>query len=176
MKLHLGCGEKHIDGFVNVDIRNNVGADIVEDIFSLKTFKPESVELIYASHVLEHLDRARAIEALKRWYEILIPSGILRIAVPDMDKVFRRYIWTQNLTELRGFIWGGQTYPENYHYSGWTYRTLSNDLLMIGFSNVSTYDWRYTEHAHIDDYSQAYLPHMDKEHGELMSLNVEATK
>ena len=41
---------------------------------------------------------------------------------------------------------------------------------------MKRYDLRDTEHADIDDCSQAYLPHMDKENGVLMSLNVEATK
>jgi hypothetical protein len=45
-----------------------------------------------------------------------------------------------------------------------------------GFKNVKRYDWKKTEHFYVDDYSQAYLPHMDKLNGKLMSLNVEATK
>ena len=46
----------------------------------------------------------------------------------------------------------------------------------VGFKNVERYDWRETEHAEFDDHSQAYLPHMDKENGTLISLNVECTK
>ena len=38
---------------------------------------------------------------------------------------------------------------------------------------VRRYDWRETEHANVDDFSQAYIPHMDKERGVLISLNVE---
>ena len=46
----------------------------------------------------------------------------------------------------------------------------------MGFERVARYDWRDTEHAEIDDYSQAYVPHMDKENGTLVSLNVQAYK
>jgi len=46
----------------------------------------------------------------------------------------------------------------------------------VGFKEVVRYDWRKTEHFYVDDYSQAYLPHMDKTNGKLMSLNVEAIK
>jgi hypothetical protein len=51
-------------------------------------------------------------------------------------------------------------------------------LREAGFANVRRYDWRQTEIGRlgIDDYSQAYLPHMDKESGRLMMLNVEATR
>ena len=54
--------------------------------------------------------------------------------------------------------------------------TLKRDLLDIGFKSVERYNWKDTEHFYVDDYSQAYLPHMDKANGLLMSLNVEATK
>ena len=57
-----------------------------------------------------------------------------------------------------------------------TLDSLTERLLSVGFCSASRYDWRRTEHATLDDYSQAYLPHLDKEHGQLMSLNVEAVK
>jgi hypothetical protein len=77
---------------------------------------------------------------------------------------------------LRGFLYGGQTYEQNYHYCAWDFDTLSEDLKKLGFKNIYSYDWVATEHANMDDYSQAYLPHMDKVNGKLMSLNIEAIK
>ncbi|GAI73713.1 unnamed protein product, partial [marine sediment metagenome] len=44
-----------------------------------------------------------------------------------------------------------------------------------GFINIKKYDWWSVEHSEIDDFSKAYLPHMDKK-GVLVSLNVEAKK
>jgi len=44
-----------------------------------------------------------------------------------------------------------------------------------GFVHIR-YDWRQTIHKDYDDVSPAYIPHMDKEHGILISLNVEAEK
>ena len=87
MKLHLGCGEKILDGFINVDSRKLNGVDIVGDIKSLESFGSETAELIYASHVLEHVGRREYIGVLKRWCEILKPGGKLRIAVPDFESV-----------------------------------------------------------------------------------------
>ena len=52
----------------------------------------------------------------------------------------------------------------------------NSQLKDIGFKKVSRYDWRDTEHAYVDDFSQAYYPHMDKENGIQHSLNVEAIK
>jgi predicted SAM-dependent methyltransferase len=175
-KLHLGCGEKHIEGFINVDSRNLEGVDLVDDISKLLSIEDGSVDLIYASHVLEHFGRLKYMEVLDRWYRLLKPGGIIRISVPDFESVCYHYIENKDIYQLRGFLYGGQNYPENYHYCAWDFKSISKDLNDSGFKDVKKYDWRETEHSHIDDYSQCYLPHMDKENGKLMSLNVEAVK
>lgn len=176
MKLHIGCGNKILDGFVNVDIRPNVGVDVVTDIRDLSIFKDDGVSLIYCSHVLEHFSRNEYMDILKNWFNVLEMGGVLRLAVPDIEKVFNHYSQHKDLKILRGFLWGGQTYPQNYHYCGWDFESLKSDLINTGFSNVKKYDWRTTEHSNIDDFSQCYLPHLDKKNGLLMSLNVEAIK
>ena len=63
-----------------------------------------------------------------------------------------------------------------YHKNVWNFTLLSEFLESNGFSDVRRYDWRQTIHKDYDDHSQAYYPHMDKENGILISLNVEATK
>jgi predicted SAM-dependent methyltransferase len=146
------------------------------DINVLPQYEDNSVDLIYSSHVLEHTRRHEYMDILKRWNAILKPGGTLRLAVPDIGQVIAHYNEHGDLRKLRGFLWGGQTYNENYHYMGWDFATISEDLLEAGFKDIRTYDWRDTEHSHIDDFSQCYLPHMAKDTGMLMSLNVEALK
>ena len=68
MKLHLGCGDKIIPGFVNVDIRQLSGVNMVSDISTLPDVADDSVDLIYISHVLEHLNRYTVLKAMERWY------------------------------------------------------------------------------------------------------------
>lgn len=176
IKLHLGCGEKHIDGFINVDVRKLEGVDLVDDIKKLENFKDHTVELIYASHVLEHIGRREYMSVLQRWYDLLKTGGKLRIAVPDFEKVVEHYNENRNLSVLRGFLYGGQTYEQNFHYCAWDFKTLTEELKNVGFKDIYRYDWNTTEHSHIDDFSQSYLPHMDKKNGKLMSLNIEAIK
>ena len=53
IKLHLGCFDRKIHGFINIDIRKDVCPDIVDDVFKLTSFEDGSVDLIYACHVLE---------------------------------------------------------------------------------------------------------------------------
>jgi len=75
IKLHLGCGDKHIDGFINVDVRHLDGVDLVEDIKELTSFKKNSVDVIYVSHVLEHFGRNEYMSILKKWYDLLKDGG-----------------------------------------------------------------------------------------------------
>jgi len=64
-----------------------------------------------------------------------------------------------------------------YHKTVYDFDSISKILSeQIGFNSVKRYNWRDTDHSHIDDCSQAYLPHMDKDNGTLISLNVECKK
>jgi predicted SAM-dependent methyltransferase len=176
IKLHLGCGDKHIDGYVNIDIRYLPGVDEVNNVARLRNYKNDSVSVIYASHVLEHFTRWQYKDVLKRWFDLLEPNGILRIGVPDFEAIANYYLKTKDLRIVSGMLYGGQDYDENNHFWPYDFNTLQSELIQIGFKQVERYDWKSTEHSHIDDYTQSYLPHLDKENGTLLSLNIEAIK
>ena len=176
MKLHLGCGNKKLEGFINIDIREDVNPDAIDDIANLNTYTQNSIDLIYVCHVLEHFGRHEYLDVLKKWYSILKLGGTLRLSVPDLEAVFLKYKEGVSLRSLMGFLYGGQTYPENYHYIGFDFKTLQEDLESVGFKAIQKWDWKLVDHGQTDDYSQSYLPHMDKENGTLISLNIEATK
>jgi predicted SAM-dependent methyltransferase len=179
IKLHLGCGHRnfgqdwiHIDGGVYEHIEHH-------NITKLD-YKSNSVDLIYASHVLEYFDREEVILVLKEWYRVLKPKGTLRLAVPDFYTMTKLYLDGRCvLEELLGPVYGKMTMGDKtiYHKTTYDFKSLV-DLLKdkIGFINVIRYDWRQTEHAQFDDHSQAYKPNMDKENGTLISLNIEVTK
>jgi predicted SAM-dependent methyltransferase len=61
------------------------------------------VEVIYSSHMLEHLDRNDADNFLKEVYRVLRPGGIIRLAVPDIHRQVSRYI---ELGDADGFMEG----------------------------------------------------------------------
>jgi len=176
MKLHLGCGAKYIPGFVHVDAIQFEHIDHVSSIDRLTFIESESVDLIYNCHVLEHFKRASVRDVLKEWCRVLKPGGILRTAVPDFEAICQVYSQNKDLSKVIGPIMGGQNYLYNIHYNVFDFATLKGLLEDTGFQDIQRWDWRKTEHAHIDDYSQSYLPHMQKETGTLMSLNVEGVK
>ena len=77
---------------------------------------------------------------------------------------------------LNGLIAGGQRDSHDFHKMIFDEPFLTHELLGLGFHNVHRWDWRATEHADVDDYSQSYLPHLDKQNGTLVSLNLEAVR
>jgi predicted SAM-dependent methyltransferase len=177
IKLHLGCGKRdfgpewfHIDGAEYPHVGSH-------DITRLN-FPDNTVDLIYASHVIEYFDREEIFPLLAEWRRVLKPGGILRLAVPDFTAISLYYEAKGVLHNLLGLLYGKMEMNGGYiyHKTVYDYTELSDILLMSDFNNIHTYDWRTTEHTHHDDHSQAYLPHMDKEHGRLMSLNVECEK
>ena len=188
IKLNLGCGDKKIHGFVNIDGRIDCNPDVVGDITNLQSIGYDNnVDLIYACHVLEHFPfksttnlKKTYFDLLQSWYKALKPTyGILRISVPDIEAIFKYYFLKNNkniMKDIRTLLWGGEKHDYDLHYNGWDFQSLKNDLETVGFKFVERYDWRETEHSYVDDYSQAFLPHMDKINGYLMSLNVHAVK
>lgn len=75
-----------------LDIRE--GADYIHDLNSGKPLplKTDSVDGVYCSHVLEHLELELITPILKELYRILKPNGKLRIIVPDVDVAIQLYI------------------------------------------------------------------------------------
>lgn len=178
MKLHLGCGRRYIPGFVHVDLQQAPHVDIVGPVEKLP-LADACASLVYASHVLEHFGRYEYKEVLKEWHRVLAPGGVLRLSVPDFAACAAIYYesgLSDRMTGLVGLIVGGQRDPNDFHKMVFDEQSLRLDLVSAGFKEVRRWDWRTTEHASVDDYSQAYIPHMQKESGRLVSLNLEATK
>lgn len=188
MKLHLGCGDRviHLPGWFNVDLRPPAkpGAAFALCVVGSLPVADGAIDLVYASHVLEHIRRPDTAAVLAEWRRVLRPGGTLRIAVPDLEVAFRTYLEGQpdagiaqgDLDHQLGQLYGRQDFFWNTHFQGFDFRRLSRVLTEAGFVDVRRYDWRATEHADVDDGSQHYWPHMDKVRGVLRSLNVEATK
>jgi len=183
MKLHLGCGKRNILGFINVDLAKYKHIDYRRPVDDLSIFKNNSAELIYASHTFEYFDRFQVPKVLKEWRRVLKAGGVLRLAVPDFEAIVKVYLKYKKDLDHKGILgplYGRWEIPGTgktvYHKTTYDFKSLKKILEENGFKNIKRYDWRKTEHKDYDDHSQCYIPHMDKEKGLLISLNVEAEK
>jgi len=176
MKLHIGCGEKYLPGYRHVDIINREHIDYLADAGSLPFIDDGAVTEIYACHILEHFKRYEIDGVLSEWARILCKGGLLRLAVPDFEAIVNHYQENKNLNALMGLLYGGQNYEYNFHFLVFDFMLMKELLEKAGFTNITAYDWRYFLPKGYDDYSRAYLPHMDFKNGWLMSLNILAEK
>ena len=98
MKLHLGCGEKYLDGYINIDypssehtVQNRCAADELCDIQTL-SYPFGTIEEVRLHHLFEHFSRQVALGLLCRWTDWLKSGGILHIETPDFQASVYRFV------------------------------------------------------------------------------------
>ncbi len=91
-KLHLGCGDRKFDGYINIDIVPTEGSDMLMDVTDLSVIPSDSVSEIYMKSVFEHLYNDQQDQALSEYYRVLKKGGKLTMRVPDFDVVIDAYL------------------------------------------------------------------------------------
>ncbi len=172
MKLHLGCGDKRLPGFTHVDVRQMPGIDVVCDLVNgLPMFKSNSAELIYWAHGPEHILRPDTRKVFSELFRVCALGWSLRLSMPDFNCLvdgYRMGIFPYEQTIAAMF--GGQEYPQNVHYQGWTMDELEKRLKEVGFVEIRNYDPFIVNPKGFFDYSYTKFADI------LISLNVEARK
>jgi SAM-dependent methyltransferase len=105
--LEIGPGLSRLAGFETLNIIDGKDVDYVMDISNTLNFSDNSFDLIYASHVIEHVPWFLQKKLFAEIFRILKPNGNLEIWVPDFDKiiqVFNDYKQKgKNTTDLDGW-------------------------------------------------------------------------
>jgi hypothetical protein len=97
-KLHLGCGQRILEGFLNLDLIHRL-PDVSStnylpwDLSAGRLPTPESsCSLVYSEHFFEHLELFQAEDLLRACYATLSTGGLIRTVIPDFQKAFRSYV------------------------------------------------------------------------------------
>lgn len=175
MKLHLGCGEKRLPGYIHIDVVESDGLDYCQDVTELFQISDGVIDEIYASHVLDHISRKRIDDTLDEWHRVLKQGGLLRVAVSDFEHVAIMYEEGMDLEALWGCIVGGHKNAYDWHGCVFDYHVLRRYLETHGFTDVQRYDWRDYLPPNYEDNSCAAIPKYDLA-GYSMSLNVKCIK
>jgi predicted SAM-dependent methyltransferase len=91
MKVNLGCGSAYLDGWVNVDAREDVRADFHLDAQGFISEHGHETEELYMGHFLEHLMPRDALGLLRTVVEGLPEGAVVSAVAPDIRQVFRAY-------------------------------------------------------------------------------------
>tara|TARA_Y100001937_G_scaffold127888_1_gene201509 strand:+ start:600 stop:1175 length:576 start_codon:yes stop_codon:yes gene_type:complete len=186
VKLHLGCGKRYLPGFLHIDIDNSVEhLDHCSDISDLSMFADDSVDEIYTCGAIGYYDPDERSVLFEEWHRVLKKNGTLRISVVDFEKQIEVYLNSnKNLTHIgvMGPIFGIWNYKDKngvdrkaYKKTAYDFDTLRDVLLGHGFFDYKRYNWKDFLPDNYDDFSAAYVPHMD-ENGVHIMLNIECKK
>jgi SAM-dependent methyltransferase len=172
-KLHLGCFDQPLEGWVNTGITPHIWisrvpfaakllcsvgimpskrlaqhkAGIFRQIKYLNVSKKfhqpsNSCASIFSCHMLEHLYPSVAVSCLKECLRVLRPEGVLRIAVPDLDRMIQEYDPSNPELFLQGAFQYGVGADRNSHRWHYNYTNLRSHLLNVGFSRVTRCEFR----------------------------------
>ncbi len=167
LRLHIG-GRERKEGWKVLNIQPGEAVDYVGDIRDLSQFAAGSCEIIYASHVLEHVPQQQLVDTLRGVRRILIPGGQFLVSVPDLDTLCRMFIFPgfspdQKIHTMRK-MFGGQVDDHDFHYVGFSFDILASYLQAAGFASLQ----RVEQFGLFNDTS-SYAPY-----GAPISLNVVA--
>lgn len=145
LKLNLGSGGIEYPGYLSVDLHDR-RANIIMDATKLDLYD-SSVSEIMASHLFEHLNPWRAVDALKEWYRVLKPGGKLIMEMPDMENLCRKFL-EANCGQRYGILnciygavnttdHGDPSETTSPHLYGWFPQSIADHLYNAGFVNIT---------------------------------------
>ena len=91
--LNLGCGAKFHRAWVNVDLAPSDPAVIKNDLLKGINFPDNTFDVIYHSHVIEHIPKNKVFSFIQECYRVLKPEGIIRIVTPDLENIAKNYLF-----------------------------------------------------------------------------------
>ncbi len=91
-KINLGCGRRFHSEWLNFDVAPSDSSVIAHDLQKPLPLEDATCDVVYHSHVLEHLPKAQAPAFIAECFRVLAPGGVLRVAVPDLENIARQYL------------------------------------------------------------------------------------
>jgi SAM-dependent methyltransferase len=90
--LNIGCGEQYHPAWINVDLVARGPEVIRHDLRRGLPFDNGTIDAVYHSHVLEHLDPERGRDLIAECYRVIKPGGVVRVIIPDLEAIARNYL------------------------------------------------------------------------------------
>jgi len=173
--FHLGCNTLLPRNWLNIDFLHNYpqgnffsppsAPDTTHVLLNWDLTKglpaePNSLDFVYHSHLLEHLNYRDGLKLLSEIYSALKIGGRQRIVVPDLERYCKGYLnyhdkfleqfrdsetgIQSDIFETRGSIFMSQFYEQD-HKMSWDFETLFVALKKLGFRNIKRTQWRESD-------------------------------
>lgn len=168
-RLHLGCGERKLDGYLNIDfppsehtVQTTSAADEFADLTEM-AYPAGSVAEVRLHHVFEHFDRPTALRLLVDWRTWLAGGGELVIETPDFERCARdfvRRIPRKPRGTLLRHMFGSHEAAWAVHWDGWYEDRYRETLGALGFTELrfERASWQGTHNITVRATSPAPAP------------------
>jgi predicted SAM-dependent methyltransferase len=140
-KLHLGCGKRILQGYINSDLYENTAPfrfDLAETGFTSNTVKE-----ILCIHVIEHLEPVHFDKALNHWYDILKDDGVVKLRCPNAVIYIKEWLRAYDKADHKYLDgWGRiNVLGHSKHFGTLNRQLLTPELLTqklknVGFSKI----------------------------------------
>jgi hypothetical protein len=164
-KFHLGCGTIFIKDYLNIGWWPHLGESTLyanpngvegtylynHDLVKGIPAADNSLDVVYHSHMLEHLTYAEGIEFTHACFRVLRPGGLLRVLVPDLELWSKNYVYgnqfffdeyrriglenNKDLYPTNGAVFMGMLHNHG-HKMGYDFETLVSVLSRSGFEKI----------------------------------------
>jgi SAM-dependent methyltransferase len=149
IKLNLGCGDKILPGYINVDVaasRRHQTPDLLCDVRNLSPIPSDYADEVLAVHVIEHFYQWEVDSILREWIRVLKPGGRLVLECPNLENAAREFLENADQAALGGVegqrsmwvFYGDPSWcdPLMIHRWGYTPSSLKFVLSKAGLINV----------------------------------------
>lgn len=154
-KLHLGCGENYLKGYLNIDfpqthhpVQRQTKPDLQTDLTTL-SYPEDSIAEIRLHHVFEHFDRPTALRLLIDWYLWLREGGRLVIETPDFKSSIQTFLQSDSPKQAKilRHLFGSHEAGWATHKDAWYAAKFKLYLTRLGFAKISIKrsKWQSTE-------------------------------
>jgi ubiquinone/menaquinone biosynthesis C-methylase UbiE len=90
--LNVGCGARFHPDWENVDFVPAHPSVKPFDVRQGIPYEDETFDVVYHSHLMEHFSKQAAPSFLRECFRVLKSGGVIRIAVPDLERIARLYL------------------------------------------------------------------------------------
>lgn len=149
IRLNLGCGDKILEGYINVDIvesRAGRHPDVICDLRDLSHFESNYADEILAIHVVEHFWKWDVVDILREWTRVLRPGGKMILECPNLISAAEEFLKNPDSAALGGkegqrsmwVFYGDPAWkdPLMIHRWGYTPRSLATVMHSAGLVDL----------------------------------------
>ncbi|MEW5805354.1 MAG: methyltransferase domain-containing protein [Patescibacteria group bacterium] len=183
LKLHLGCGERYLEGYLNIDLPSEnqpvikAKADLHADIRSL-VYPENSVDEIRNHHLFEHFTRQEALKLLLQWRRWLKHGGLLWIETPDFETAAKRFVKAglKEKFKIGRHLFGSHEADWAIHRDWWGEEKFRFVLTKFGFERIQFKKIVYFTSARFPDRAVKFIKFLPGLADRLDNIEVKAVK